>query len=75
MYTIIDNNNGVHYKQFDSDQACLDWFKVNYIQFIYSILSCDSIVVYRPNGYLLAYIDTCDGSQIVKSLSDWGVSE
>lgn len=71
MYTIIDNIGNPHYVPFNSDDDVLLYLRTSYIHFIMSILSSDPIVVYRPNGYILAYIKTSDGSQTVKSMSDW----
>lgn len=72
MYSIYDNLGNKHLKEFGSDAAVLEYMRSHYIDYIYSILSDDSIVVARPNGYILAYISTSDGSQVVKSMSDWG---
>ena len=73
MYEIIDNVGGSHFLAFDSDAAALEYMGIRYVDYIYSILSSDSIVLVRPNGYILAYISTADGCQTVKSMSDWGL--
>ena len=73
-YMIIDNRGGTHFKEADSDEQMLEFMKTRYVDYIYSVLSSDSIVVFRPNGYLLAYINTATGCQNVKTMADWGVS-
>lgn len=71
-YTIFDNLGNKHLKEFASDAAALDYMRSHYIDYIYSILSSDSILLCRPSGHILAFISTSDGSQVVKSMSDWG---
>lgn len=71
MYKIEDNKGNIHSIAFKDDETALKYMKTHYIEYIYSVLSCDPIVVYRPNGYILAYIKTSDGSQTVKKMSDW----
>lgn len=71
IYTVFDNNGGKHAVHAQSDQDMLLYMKSHFGDFIYSILSSDAIVVHRPNGYLLAYIDTATGVQTVKRMSDW----
>ena len=66
MYRIIDNAGNVHEMTFSSDSQCLDFLKTRYIDFIASVLSSDAIVVVKPDGYILAYIDTATGEQTVK---------
>lgn len=66
-YTIYDNKLKPHHKEFGSDDECLNYLKTRYIDYIYSIMSSDSIVVTRPNGYILAYINTATGEQTVKT--------
>ena len=73
-YLVIDNKSGIHTIEAENDSHVLEILKTRYIDYIVSILSSDSIVVVRPNGYILAYIDTATGEQTVKSMSDWGIS-
>ena len=70
-YIITDNNGNDHVLKASSDAEALEIMRTRYISYIYSVLSADSIVVYRPNGYILAYIDTATGAQTVKQMSDW----
>ena len=65
-YTIYDNKLNPHHKEFKSDAECLNYLKTHYYDYIYSITSSDSIVVTRPNGYILAYINTATGEQTIK---------
>ena len=71
-YLVIDNVGNIHYLESESDEEVLELLKQNWINYIYSIFG-DCIVVFRPNGYLLCYINTATGDQIVKTMSDWGV--
>lgn len=70
-YTVIDNKGNAHALQASSDSEALEIMRSRYVDYIYSVLSSDSIIVYRPNGYILAYIDTATGEQTVKQMSDW----
>lgn len=70
-YTIVDNAGNVHKLQGSSDTEILATLKTRFVDYIASVLSGDSIVVYRPNGYILAYINTATGEQTVKSMSYW----
>lgn len=65
-YTIYDNKGYPHFKNFASDSDCLYYMKKHFINYIVSVLSSDSIVVARPDGYILAYISTSDGEQTIK---------
>lgn len=71
IYTIQDNKGNLHTLEAVSDSHVLDILKTRFIDYICSVLSSDPIVVYRPNGYILAYINTATGEQTVKSMSDW----
>lgn len=66
MYKIIDNAGNIHEMTFNSDIQCLDFLKTRYIDFIASVLSSDAIVAVKPDGYILAYINTVNGEQTVK---------
>lgn len=70
-YTVIDNKGNAHTLKASSDSEALEIMRSRYVDYIYSVLSSDSIIVYRPNGYILAYIDTATGEQTVKEMSDW----
>ena len=72
MYTIYDNNGNKHVHEFSSDSEALTYMAVRFVDYIVSILSSDSILLVRPNGYILAYIDTASGEQTVKTMEDWG---
>ena len=72
-YEIQDNKGNLHTIESTSDSEVLELMKTRFVDYIYSILSSNYIVVYRPNGYILAYINTATGEQTVKSMSDWGV--
>lgn len=71
VYTVFDNNSGKHFIDAVNDSAALLYMQSHYLDYIYSLLSCDSIVLCRPNGYILAYINSATGEQTVKSMSDW----
>lgn len=66
MYQIVDNAGNVHELAFNSDAECLEYLRRRYIDFIASVLSSDAIVAVKPDGYILAYIDTATGEQTVK---------
>ena len=66
MYRIIDNAGNVHEMPFDSDDKCLEYLRTRYIDFIASALSSDAITAVKPDGYILAYINTATGEQTVK---------
>lgn len=70
-YIVTDNKGNDHVLEANSDVEALEIMRTRYSSYIYSVLSADSIVVYRPNGYILAYIDTATGAQTVKQMSDW----
>ena len=70
-YTVIANKANAHTLKASSDSEALEIMRSRYVDYIYSVLSSDSIIVYRPNGYILAYIDTATGEQTVKEMSDW----
>lgn len=70
-YTVFDNKNGVHYLYAKDDEEALEIMKKIYGIYIVSILSTGSIVLVRPNNYILAYIDTVTGEQTVKSMDYW----
>lgn len=70
-YTVIDNKGNSHSLKASSDSEVLEIMRLRYVDYIYSVLSSDSIVVCRPSGYILAYIDTATGEQTVKQMSDW----
>ena len=72
-YTVIDNKGFPHELVANSDDHALSIMEKRYIDYIVSVLSSDSVVVVRPNGYILAYINTATGEQTVKTMSDWGV--
>lgn len=69
-YTIYDNKGNPHYMNFSCDDVCLNYLKTHYIDYIYSVISSDSLVVVRPDDYILAYINTATGEQTV---TKWGV--
>ena len=71
MYTIFDNIGNKHTLEAGSDKEALEIMKKNYINYIYSVLNSDSIIVVRPNGYILAYINTATGEQTIKTMEDW----
>lgn len=71
MYTVIDNIGNSHKLNAENDNEALELMKKNYINYIYSVLSSDSIIIVRPNGYILAYISTSTGEQTVKKMEDW----
>lgn len=71
MYTIFDNIGNKHELKAGSDTEALEIMKTKYIEYIYSILSSDSIILVRPNGYILAYINTATGEQTIKTMEDW----
>lgn len=70
-YEIIDNKGKIHEIQANNDREALDYMKTRYIDYIYSVLSTDAIILIRPNGYILAYIDTATGMQTIKRMEDW----
>lgn len=72
MYTIYDNKGNKHFHEFSNDSEALSYMSSRYVDYIVSILSSDSILLVRPNGYILAYIDTASGYQTVKTMADWG---
>ena len=71
MYTIYDNKGYPHNHYFDDDSSALLFLKSRFIDYIVSVLSSDPIVIVRPNGYILAYINTATGEQTVKTMFDW----
>lgn len=71
MYTVFDNTGKKHTLKAESDTEALEIMKKRYIDYIYSVLSSDSILLVRPNGYILAYINTATGEQTIKSMEDW----
>lgn len=73
-YKIFDNNGNVHFYNATDDDSVLEYMKTRFVDYIASVLSSDSIIIVRPNGYILAYINTATGSQTVKSMSDWGIA-
>lgn len=73
MYKVMDNKGNLHDVFAKNDNAILMYMRIRYIDFIVSILSSDPIVVYRPNGYILAYIKCSTGEQTIKTMADWNV--
>ena len=73
-YKVYDNKSGVHFLSAENDDHALTLLSKCWRDYIVSVLSSDSILLVRPNGYILAYISTVDGAQTVKSMSDWGWS-
>lgn len=71
MYTVFDNIGNKHTLKAGSDTEALEIMKTKYINYIYSVLSSDSILLVRPNGYILAYINSATGEQTIKSMEDW----
>lgn len=71
MYTVFDNIGNKHTLKAGSDTEALEIMKKKYIDYIYSVLSSDSILLVRPNGYILAYINSATGEQTIKSMEDW----
>ena len=72
-YIVVDNSGGKHILEADSDCEVIEFLKERFVDYIYSVLSTDYIVVYRPNGYILCYINSSNGEQNIKSMLDWGV--
>lgn len=70
-YTVIDNKGNSHALKASNDSEALKIMRSRYVNYIYSVLSSDSIIVVRPNGYILAYINTATGEQTVKQMTDW----
>lgn len=73
MYTIYDNKGNKHFREFANDSVALEYMRSRFVDYIVSVLSSDSILLVRPNGYILAYIDTASGYQTVKTMDDWCV--
>ena len=48
-YIVTDNNGNDHILKASSDVEALEVMRTRYINYIYSVLSADSIVIYRPN--------------------------
>lgn len=70
-YTVFDNKNGVHYLYAKDDEEALEIMNKIYGIYIVSILSTASIVLVRPNNYILAFIDTVTGEQTVRTMDYW----
>lgn len=70
-YTVYDNTGKPHTLHVSSDSAALWTMQRLWRNYIASILSSDSIILVRPSGYILAYINTASGEQTMKSMQDW----
>lgn len=70
-YLIIDNAGNLHELLALDDEDAVDYIKANFRDFIYKVLSSDPIMVIRPNGYILAHVDTASGSCSTFSMSHW----
>ena len=75
MYKVYDNIGNVHELEAQDDKNALEIMKRRFKDYIVSLLSSDAIVLVRPNGYILAYINTATGAQTVKTMDDWNASE
>lgn len=70
-YQIIDNAGNLHELLALDDDDALDYIKANFREYIYKLLSSDALILIRPNGFILAYVDTSSGDCTVKSMRDW----
>lgn len=70
-YKVYDNKGNAHELAAKDDKNALEIMKTKFINYIVSVLSSDAIVLVRPNGYILAYINTATGEQTIKSMKDW----
>lgn len=70
-YKVYDNKGNAHELKAKDDKNALEIMKKRYIDYIVSVLSSDSIVLVRPDGYILAYINTATGEQTIKTREDW----
>lgn len=71
LYKVYDNRGEAHELEAQDDKNALEIMKRRFIDYIASVLTRDQIVLVRPNGYILAYINTATGEQTVKTMEDW----
>ena len=71
IYKVYDNRGEAHELEAQDDKNALEIMKRRFIDYIASVISSNAIVLVRPNGYILAYINTATGEQTVKTMEDW----
>ena len=71
LYKVYDNRGEAHELEAQDDKNALEIMKRRFKDYIVSLLSNDAIVLVRPNGYILAYINSATGEQTVKTMEDW----